>query len=223
MIKELKDPVNDLRKMMEVKPVEDTFLIKVALGLPDGEQAALIVDAVVKAYFAYSDEYKSGANENLRKILNNEQDKLRVEVKGKEDQLKALIGKGNVDAGTFILPNRTRKDDDATKPTLSTVTIEQSQMIAGELMKTELELIEAEANLKVVTEAEDAMKRANEEGQGQRQLKLTDEQEHLIQEEFLKDPEVIALRDDLLAAQEQRDHVRSLARSQMILHAARRK
>ena len=54
VIKELKDRVNDLRKMMEVKPVEDTFLIKVALGLPDGGQAALIVDAVVDAYFALS-------------------------------------------------------------------------------------------------------------------------------------------------------------------------
>ena len=78
--------------MMEVKPVKDAFLIRVALGLPDGRQAALIVNAVVNAYFAYSDEYKSSANENLREILNNEQEKnSSTRSRERKMQLKALI------------------------------------------------------------------------------------------------------------------------------------
>ena len=76
-------------------------------------------------------------------------------------------------------------------------------------MKTDLDLIEAEANLKV---AEEAMNRANDEAKGQQQPAQNDEQEHRIQAEFQKEPEVIALAEEIAAADEQLEHAKSLAR-----------
>ena len=74
VIKEFNDAKNDLRKMMTVEIVKDAFLIRVALGLSDGNQAAKIVNAVVQSYLAYNSEYKRSANRQLRASL-VEQDK----------------------------------------------------------------------------------------------------------------------------------------------------
>ena len=105
VIKEFTDAKNDLRKMMTVEIVKDAFLIRVALGLSDGNQAAQIVNAVVQSYLAYNGEYKRSANRQLRASLDEQEKKLKDEVKEKEAQLKALYAKGTVDAATSRLPS----------------------------------------------------------------------------------------------------------------------
>jgi polysaccharide biosynthesis transport protein len=211
VIKQLDDPKNDLRKMMTVEPVKDAFLIRVALALSDGHQAASIVNAVVRSYLSYNDEFKRSANSRLRASLGQQKDKLQNEVKEQQAQLKDLYAKGTIDPvkKSLVSVNAPKNDDDAPTPTLSSVTMEQCQMIAGELMRTELDLVEAEANLKV---ARDAVNQVNEEDKGQQESRQHDEREHRIQEEFQKDPQVITLTEEIAAAEEQRDHVRSLAR-----------
>ena len=210
VIKGFDDPKNSLRKAMLVEIVKDAYLIRVALGLSDGKQAASIVNAVVEAYLAYHREYKRTDNSTLRASLVTQRDKLQSEVKERQDELKVLLTKGTVDPAkpNFSL-NATRNNGDATEPTPNSVTMEQSQIIAGEMMKTHLDLIEAEAQLKV---AEDAVNRANEEDEGQQRSRQNDEHERRIQDEFQKDPEVIALCQEIATADEQRDHAKSLAR-----------
>jgi capsular exopolysaccharide synthesis family protein len=210
VIKGFDDPKNNLRKAMLVEIVKDAFLIRVALGLSDGKQAASIVNAVVQSYLAYHTGFKRTDNSALRANLQTQLVKLQREVNDRRAELKGLVTKGTVDPAkpNFSL-NTTRTDGDATEPTPNSVTMEQSQIIAGEMMKTHLDLIEAEAQLKV---AEDAVNRANEEDEGQQRSRQNDEHERRIQDEFQKDPEVIALCQEIAAADEQREHAKSLAR-----------
>ena len=44
---------------MTVEIVKDAYLIRVALELADGNQAAAIVNAVVHSYLAYNSEYQT--------------------------------------------------------------------------------------------------------------------------------------------------------------------
>ena len=103
-----------------------------------------------------------------------------------------------------------RNDDDATKPTFTNVTMEQGQIIVQRDDEDRPRLGRSRGELSRSTL--DAVNRANEEDKVQQQSRQSDEQEHLIEEEFKKDPEVIALTEEIAAAEEQRDHARSLAR-----------
>ena len=69
MINESDDPKADLRKIMVVEIVPDAYLIRVALELPDPNQAAAIVNAVVRSYLSYNSEYQRGRNSTLRANL----------------------------------------------------------------------------------------------------------------------------------------------------------
>jgi capsular exopolysaccharide synthesis family protein len=210
VIKSFGDPKNNLRKAMLVEIVKDAYLIRVALGLSDGNQAASIVNAVVTSYLAYNSEFKRSGNSALRASLVAQSERLQNEVKERQDELRGIYAKGTVDpVKRNVSLNSSKNDDDATKPTFTSVTMDEGQMVVQEMMKTDLELVEAEANLKV---ARDAMNRANDEDKGQRQSRQSDEQERLIQEEFKKDPEVIALSEEIAAADEQHEHAKSLAR-----------
>ena len=210
MIKKFDDTKNDLRKLMTVEVMKDAYLIRVALGLSDGKQAALIVNAVVKSYLKYNNDYKRSGNLALRTSLEEHLKNLQNQIVVRRAELKALYAKGTVDPGNSgLVLNATKNDDDTTKPTFTNVTIEQGQIMIAEMMKTDLALLEAQATLKATLEAVD---QANEEDKGLQEPKQSEEQKHRIEEEFRKDPEVIALSGELVEAEEHRDHVRSLVR-----------
>ena len=151
VIKQLDDPKNDLRKMMTVEPVKDAFLIRVALALSDGNQAASIVNAVVDSYLTYNNEFKRSANSQLRASLVEQKDKLQNEVKETQAQLKDLYAKGTVDPVKSALSlDASGSANDATRPTFSSVTLEQSQTIADAMVKADLDLIKAQAILEAM-------------------------------------------------------------------------
>ena len=47
---------------MKVEIIEEAFLIRVALELPNAEHAATIVNAVVDSYLEYNKDFKRSAN-----------------------------------------------------------------------------------------------------------------------------------------------------------------
>ena len=97
-IKESDDPKADLRKNMAVEIVKDAYLIRVALELSDGHQAAAIVNAVIVSYLAYNGEFKRGENSTLRQSLIAQRDIIQNEIKEKRAELKTLREKSTVQA-----------------------------------------------------------------------------------------------------------------------------
>jgi hypothetical protein len=142
-VSESDDPRADVRKNLLVEIVPNAYLIRVGLELANGEEAAKIVNAVLNSYLAYNGEFKRGENSKLRQGLTAQRHKIQNEIKIKRDELKTLYAKGSV-----VIPlNESGNASDPTRSPFSTITEEQRQLIATEMVKTDLELIRAQANL----------------------------------------------------------------------------
>ncbi len=147
-IKKSDDPKADLRKNLVVEIVPDAYLIRVALELADANQAAAIVNAVVHSYLSYNSEYQRGRNSTLRASLITEHGRIQKEIEAKRSELHKLVNKGTVDTtGPALDLNVSGKASDPTQPVFSGVTDELSQQIASEMVKTDIDLIKAQAIL----------------------------------------------------------------------------
>ena len=209
-ITESDDSRADLRKSLDVKIVKDAYLIRVGLELENGEEAAKIVNAVLNSYLAYNGEFKRGENSKLRTSLSAQRDRIQSEIKMKRVELKALMGKGTVKVPKAELnPNLAKNEGNAAaEPTFTSISTAEKDRLAGDMMKTELEYIKVKSDL-------NAWESANrgEEKNPAPDLKQDEQQkEQRIREEFVRDPEIVALGEDIAAAAEQRDHVKSTAR-----------
>ncbi len=138
----------DLRKKMDVEILENTYLIRVALELRNGDHAARIVNAVVDSYLSYHKEFKHGANAQLKANLQLQLEKLKNELKTKNGELQALHQKGTVEIDKPKLNvGATENDGDRTQPTFSSLPAEQIQTIVDQMVKSDLELIAIRAAL----------------------------------------------------------------------------
>jgi capsular polysaccharide biosynthesis protein len=147
-ITESDDPRADLRDNLKVQIVKDAYLIRVGLELTTGEEAAKIVNAVIDSYLAYAGDYKHNENSKLRKNLSVRREKIENDIKIKRDELRALYAKGAANAQRNVIAlNESGKASDPTRPAFGTVTAELSQQIASEMIKTDLELVKAQASL----------------------------------------------------------------------------
>ncbi len=147
-IKAFRDPRNDLRSRLSVEIVPDTDLIRVALALPDGKQAASIVNAVVYSYLDFKQEFARSASSTLRANLVAQRDKLRNEIKEKQAELSTLWQKESVDAPIATLGlDPSGNENDSMKLEFSIVPEEQSQQVAAEIINVDLNRIKAQAIL----------------------------------------------------------------------------
>jgi len=152
-----KDPEAELRKKLNVEIIEDAYMIRIALELPNPEHAATIIDAVVKTYLDYNKDFKRANNALLTSDLKGHLKLLEAEITANKEKLKALYLRSTVNVSK---PNLTPKNDgDSTQPTFVSYTEEHVQRIIEQMVKTELELIEARATLEVTQ----ASNRANDE------------------------------------------------------------
>jgi polysaccharide biosynthesis transport protein len=210
MIKQSEDPKVDLRKQMVVGIVDrHTYLIRVALASGDPEEAAMIVNAVVDAYMAMHTAYHRSANKALHQSLDDELDKLTGEILAKKAELKGLVENGNVRIEGFSKMNAVKDDDPGIKTMLPTVTEEQYTRTANTLLQTEMELLEARANLEAAQGQLEIVKKAIAGGQTQ---ESADELAARVKEEFLQDPEVVGLAARINSALKDVDKVKSLVR-----------
>jgi capsular polysaccharide biosynthesis protein len=147
-IKESDDPRADLRESLRVEIVANAYLIRVALALPDAKEAAAIVNSVVSSYLAYNGDFKRSENHKLRVNLSSQREKIRNEIKIKRAALNSLSRRSGFQAVQELLaPNESGKVSDPTRSTFSTITEEQRRQIASEMVKTDLEVIRAQAIL----------------------------------------------------------------------------
>jgi polysaccharide biosynthesis transport protein len=200
----------DLRDNLKVQIVKDAYLIRVGLELTTGEEAAKIVNAIIDSYLVYAGDYKRDENSKLRKNLSAQREKIENDIKNKRDEIKRLYAKGNVNLPTAKLnPNLTKNEGDpASEPTFSTVTAGQRENLANEMLKTDLEIFKVESDLA----AAESATRADEKDPGQESKLEEGRRERQIGEEFVRDPDIIALGEEIAAAAEQRDHAKSMAR-----------
>jgi polysaccharide biosynthesis transport protein len=203
------DPTTDLRNQLLVDVGPDNFLIHISLELPDAKEAAAIVNAVVSAYVKYNSGWEHGQNSQLKKNLKLELERLGKEITAKKGDLKKLYDKGTVESKGSDLNNiGTKSGDETTQPTFSKLAENHVQTMIQAMVRTDLELVEARANLDAV---ESALK-AQEEGREDLAKQIEGELEPRIREEFQKDPEVASLIQDITKTQEHLDHVKAAAR-----------
>ena len=183
VITKSQDPKADLRKKMDIEILEDSYLIRVALELPNGVHAAQIVNAVVDSYFSYNKEYKHGANAQLKSSLKLQLEKLQNELKTKNGELQTLHQNGTVDvAAHSVKVGEARNNGDEPQPMFSSLTADRVQTIVDEAIKTDLGYLDALAQLEAVRAVRKQSQVATDEHLRTR-----------IAEEFLKDPTVVAL------------------------------
>ena len=202
-----KDPKEYLREHMFVEIVKDAYLIRVALELPDRYQAAAIVNAVVRSYLLYNGEHQRSGNSTLRTSLREHLEEYKKQINDKRDELRDIYQKGTVSPPKETHVRSRNGGDDAEDHTV--VTEEQSERLAQEMLDTKLEIIKVESDLKT---REDAKQRSEGE---QRQLATAgdkQQRDQQIQEEFQRDPDVIALCEEIALADEQRMHAKERAR-----------
>jgi polysaccharide biosynthesis transport protein len=200
------DPREFLRKYMTVEIVKDAYLIRVALELADKKQSMAIVNAVVQSYLEYNREHQRSGNATLRKSLAEHVEEYKKQITEKRDELKAIYQKGTVSPPRENRVRSRNGGDDAEENI--PVTEEQSERLAQEMLDTKLEIIKVESDLKT---REDA-KQMSEEQQRQLAGVGDKERDQQIQEEFQRDPAVIALCEDIALAEEQREHARKVIR-----------
>ncbi len=124
-----------------------------------------------------------------------------MKLKARGDEISEL----KIPEGTFELRFRPNGDSVNSEAQLA-LWKEQAQRLAKQRIDTQLEIFILEADIK-------AMEDAKRMGDDEERLNHTNEQlEQQIRDEFRKDPEVIALNEDIAIAAEQRDHARKIAR-----------
>ena len=95
-IKKSIDPKSDLLEKLKVVIVDNTNLIRVALELPNPEEAVTIVQAVVQSYLAQNTDYSRSANRDLTESLKQQLLKIDTDIELKRSKLKDLYKNGNI-------------------------------------------------------------------------------------------------------------------------------
>ncbi len=155
-IKNADDPREYLREHLKVEMVKDAYLIRVALELPDRNEATAIVNTVVQCYLLYNSEHQRSGNSTLRKSLSDHLEEYKKQIGEKRDELKGLYQKGTIVAVPGISLNASGKVSDPTQPRLSTVTESQARRVADEIINSDLDLIKAQSILEVTEAASNA-------------------------------------------------------------------
>jgi capsular exopolysaccharide synthesis family protein len=209
-IKNSLDAKTMLRQCLWVSGVEDAFLIRVSLELKDPAEAATIVNAVVESYRLQNERYALSANKRLREGLEHEKEILQTMIEKIQLDLKALVdgGRVGVPPAKAILNKKKTNDDDSTQPTFNNLSEEHYKSAISNMLSTEMQIIEAEASLAVLEQAYEASKKED----GHQELPADEGLNTLIEEEFKKDPEVVAVIGAIAQANDQLDHAKGTAR-----------
>jgi uncharacterized protein involved in exopolysaccharide biosynthesis len=186
-IKKSADPKSVFRKALEVEILNGTNLIRVALDLPNPEEAATIVNAVVQSYLAVSDVDSRTVLREMTESVSQQLAKLRREIEEKREQHNRARDKGAQDAflkSRDMLNDRT--ETDPLQPTFRGLTHEQYTRLIDRQVQCDIEYLEAVAELEAIR----VVRARNLD-------KLNEELEIRVADEFRKVPKVAALMDQM--------------------------
>ena len=204
MIKKSGDPKNDLRQKLKVGIIEGTHIIRVALELPNRDDAITIVAAVIQAYQSQATTLTRSANRNLTLSMTQELEKLKEQIDLKRSKLKALV----IDGKAAVIKPAERlnvnNNGDVAQPTFNKVSEDHVQSMMAGMVRTDLAIIEAQSMLDV---KRDRYKARQEESQQPRQ-QVDAQQLARIEEVFRKDADVLALKQEIEDTREHLDRVK---------------
>jgi polysaccharide biosynthesis transport protein len=185
-IKKSVDPKSDLLEKLKVEIVEHTNLIRVSLELPNPEEAVTIVQAVIQSYLAQNTDFSRSVNRDLTESLKQQLLKIATEIDLKRSALKDSYKRGNVALLSPEARLNLKTETDPKQPTFNIITEEQAAKLMDRLVQDDVEHLDAVANL-------EATRMVRE-----RYLKqLNEELEIRVEEEFSKDPKVVALMNQI--------------------------
>ncbi len=186
MIKKSEDPKNDIRQELKVAIIEGTHVIRVALELPNRDDAITIVAALTQAYQSQATTLTRSANRNLTLSMTQELEKLKEQIDLKRSKLKDLYQEGKVAAFEPRALLSAETEADPTQPILSRVAEDQYAKLIDRLAQCDFDCLEAQSHL----EAAKSVRARN-------QNKIDEETLTRTAVEFKKDPRVVALADEL--------------------------
>ena len=190
------DAERSIRRMVQVRIVPKSYLIRISSYSPSATVAADVTNAVVDAYLKADAEWSDGMSRHLIKNLETYQKGLQVVVDEKQKAWLELAAKGNIDL------NGVAKDrSEAATPSLTSLTIEEYQRVRSQLFQTDLSLGEAEAVL--ATQHEAALGIA---------AGVAPVAEGAIEQEVRADPEVVEVHKQLDQLEIKRAMMAKLAR-----------
>jgi succinoglycan biosynthesis transport protein ExoP len=210
-VRQSEDPKADLRKKMSVSIMDNANMIRVGLELADPNQAATIVNTVVEAYMVQNTIFNRSLNKNLQETLKAELDKLEDKLKTTRTEMEKMVKEGNfkIDKPT-LNPHMGSDDDQSVQPAFSEMTETQYDNTLGQITRVENELIEAQALLDTLEK--NAEKRVVEQANAERSGKGDDQLQERIDREFSKDPDVVALSNEIANTREQLERAKSATR-----------
>jgi hypothetical protein len=193
VISNWKDANAELRKELSIKIMDDAYLIRVGLELPDGYQAAKIVNAVVSSYLTYHTKYQASVYFAQAEELTKHLKFINDDLKKKQAELHAYSAKGAVEAQKATLnANSLKGDGGSPQPTLSAITPEQYDKLVESLVQCDLEYLAAVAKL-------DAVKA----GLARNQDEIEQQLEARIAEKFREDSDVVAIKERISNVREE--------------------
>ena len=206
MINKSEDPKNDLRRKLKVAIIDSTNLIRVALELPNREEAVTIVQAVIDSYQAQYTERNRADNRVRTTSMKQHIEKLEDQIKNKRAELKDLYRKGKVavQKPEDRLNTINNNDGNAVQPTFKTFSEDHVQRMMAGMVATDLALIETQSLLDVKND----MYEASLEDGRQPGQQVDPQQLARIEEVFKKDPEVIALKKEIDDTREHLDRIK---------------
>ena len=91
------DVVQELKKVITVGVIPNTYLIEVSMTSNESYEAAVLVNAVVEAFIKSNDEFTDGMSKTQIKSLENYLGELKNQTDEMEIKWKELVAKGDVD------------------------------------------------------------------------------------------------------------------------------
>src|SRR5262245_60099551 len=209
MIRSSTDPKGDLREKLVVENTRGTYLIEISLESTDPKEAADIVTAVVDAFQKQHKEYGHSDNTvligNYQKWINQLED----EIKKKKDRFVELVEKGKVQFSKPQVRADTKSDenDQTISPAFDKLTPELYKSASDRLFQTDLEWINVKSQYEAKLAEAQSTSVAPASSQVDNQLLQKE-----IEDEFLRDPDVAAVREEIRSTQEELEHTKGIVR-----------
>ena len=220
MLKDSKDPKNDLRSKLSLQVVPNTHWIRVAIESTAPDEARDIVNAVIDAYEETTANESIGnttpsrgrAKRNLaKKIVDGfkaYKDGLEAKIKETKNKLREYAKNGNVE---FQKPNmgpRSDENEQAPQPSFNAQSLEQFRTTKDRLMQTEFQIMELEARLAAKQAEAQQPQLAGDSSVYPNIEQLRDQ----VEQAFKHDPEVASLIDQIKATTDELDHTKGVVR-----------
>ena len=211
-IRDSRNPVQELRKVIQVSIQPGTHIIEVAMISPIAAEAAAMVNAVVQEFLELNRSWSNGTTLKQIGKLTAYQKSLETTIKLMEDDLRVRVkkigGSGRViplnGEGMAIAENEPDDEKKSKKVANNRPnwTVENYNSFLAKLSATKLELFTAESNLDAAQQLAREAAREKALGSGSKSRSTV-----LIDQKINLDPEIIQLWNTYLAAKRQHEKV----------------